>query len=83
MKRSGLILAVCLMLCGCVSYYRVTDLTTGNDYYTNAVEQKSSGAVVFKDSRTGSQVTLQSSKITEVTKEEFTYGDNQTKAPAD
>ena len=75
MKRFCLILAVCLIVCGCATYYRVTDLATSTDYYTESVNQKSSGAVMFKDSRSGSMVTLQTSSITEVTKEEFTHAE--------
>lgn len=75
MKRIAMLLVTCLLLAGCTSYYRVTDLTTQQNYYTTDVDTKSSGAVVFKDSRTGSQVTLQSSQITEINKEEYTYGE--------
>ena len=77
MKRIWLVLAFCLILCGCTTYYRVTDLTTDNSYYTTQINKKGSGAVHFKDSRSGSKVTLQSSKITKITKEEFTYGDEK------
>ncbi|HRX84285.1 MAG TPA: hypothetical protein P5572_04625 [Phycisphaerae bacterium] len=73
MKRIGLLAGACLLLAGCTSYYRVTDVSTQQNYYTKNVQRKSSGAVVFKDSRTGSEVTLQSSKITKVNKETFEH----------
>lgn len=75
MKRLGLLAAACLMIAGCTSYYRVTDLATGDNYYTSEVRHKSSGAVAFKDSRNGSEVTLQSSKIAKINKEEFEHGE--------
>jgi len=75
MKRIGLLIIACLLAGGCTSYYRVTDLNSQENYYTTRVEKKSSGAVVFKDSRTGSRVTLPSSQITRINKEEFTYAD--------
>jgi len=77
MKRVGLLAVACLMLAGCTSYYRVTNVETGKKYYTTSVKKKSGGAVQFKDSRTGEQVTLQSSKVAKVNKEEFTYGDKE------
>lgn len=75
MKRIAMLLVACLLLAGCTSYYRVTDLATQQNYYTTDVDTKSSGAVVFKDSRTGSQVTLQSSQITEINKEEYQHAE--------
>jgi len=77
MKRIGLLAVACLMLAGCTSYYRVTNLDTGKNYYTKQVSTKSSGAVVFKDSRTGEKVTLQTSKVTKINKEQYTYGDKE------
>jgi hypothetical protein len=76
MKRTAClaIVPVLLLLAGCTNYYRVTDLATDQDYYTTRVHRRSSGALEFKDSRTGSDVTLTSSKITKVNKEEFKYG---------
>lgn len=75
MKRIGLLVAVTLFLAGCTTYYRITDVGTNQHYYTTSVTKKSSGAVVFKDSRTGAKVTLQSSEITKVSREEFKHGD--------
>jgi uncharacterized lipoprotein YajG len=75
MKRIGLLGVACLLLAGCTTYYKVTDIETQKHYFTTGVQKKSSGAVSFKDSRTGSEVTLQSSEIRKVNKEEFEYGD--------
>ena len=63
-----------LLLTGCTSYYKVTDPTSNKVYYTtsNVSERyKSTGAVTFTDSTTGSQVTLQSSEVKKLTKEEY------------
>jgi hypothetical protein len=73
MKRSRLLVAACLLFAGCASYYRVTDVSTGDVYYTSKIHRKAGGAVKFKDGRTGSQVTLQSSQVTKITKEQFTH----------
>jgi hypothetical protein len=59
---------------GCTTYYRVTDVESQRHYYTTKVQKKSGGAVAFKDSRTGSKVTLQSSQVAKINKEEFNHG---------
>lgn len=74
-KRLIAATCACLLLAGCATYYRVTDLSNGKHYYTQKIKEKSSGAVVFDDSRTGTQVTLLSTDVAKVSKEEFTYGD--------
>ena len=71
MKRIGLA-AVLLALClGCSHRYRVTDPGTGHIYYTKDVDKRDSGAAEFKDAKTNAQVTLQSSVVEKITKEEF------------
>lgn len=59
------------LLAGCASYYKVTDTTTGKDYYTRDFEREGGGHVVFKDGRTGNEVTLQSSEVQEINKEMY------------
>jgi hypothetical protein len=59
---------------GCSSYYRVTDPTTGKQYYTTELKQKGNGAATLKDSRTGNTVNLQNSEIAQVSKEEYETG---------
>jgi hypothetical protein len=56
---------------GCTSYYRVSDPSTGNEYYTTEVKKRGSGAVTVKDAATGDEVTLQNSHVTKVSKEEY------------
>ena len=60
------------VLAGCGGYWMVTDPTTKNVYYTEEVKQsKSSGAVKFIDSKTGTQVSLQNSEVMEITADQF------------
>lgn len=76
MKHTPRLLAAALtlaMLGGC-TYYRVTDPDSGRVYYTNnwmAGRYGYSGAVQFKDALTGANVTLSSSEVQEITKDEY------------
>jgi hypothetical protein len=69
--RSCALVLVALMLAGCANYYKVTDPSTGNEYYTKKVDKSSSGAVTIEDAATGDEVTIQNSHVSEVSKEEF------------
>ena len=70
---------VALILCGMLTlvagcggnYYRVNDPTGNKEYYTTDIDQTKAGAVTFKDEKSGSKVTLQSSEIKEISKDEF------------
>jgi len=58
---------------GCATYYKVTDPASGQNYYTTKVEDKAAtGAIKFEDEKSGSTVTLQSSQVKEISKEEYT-----------
>ena len=74
MKRYFLILVICLFAIGCAKYYMVTDPATEKDYYTKKIKRKKSGAIKVKDQRTGKIVTLQSSEIEKITKDQFNLG---------
>ena len=67
-------LAVLLAASGCTSYYRVTDPTTGKQYYTTELKQKGNGAATLKDDRTGNTVNIQNSEVAQVSKEEYESG---------
>ena len=41
------------------------------EYYTSDIDQTKTGAITFKDEKSGSQVTLQSSEVKEISKDEF------------
>jgi hypothetical protein len=72
MKKVLLGVFCLLFLAGCGGYYMITDPSSKNVYYTEDVDQSNkSGAVKFKDSKTGSVVNLQSSEVKEITKDEF------------
>jgi hypothetical protein len=74
MGRVLLCLVCVVFLFGCGSYYKVTDPVSKNIYYTEDVDQMKSGAVKFKDVKTGGQITLQSSEIKEIDSKEFDAG---------
>ena len=60
-----------MLVVGCTNYYRVTDPTTGKAYYTTKVgDTGKGGAVNIKDEKMGSIVTLQSSEVKEISKDE-------------
>ncbi len=68
--------AVCAVMLGAAgcskSYYRVRDTANvGNTYYTRSLDTKRSGTVVFTDARSGARVTLQSSTIQRISREEW------------
>lgn len=66
--------ALCLGLSGCSSYYRVTDPASGRTYYTKKIDHDLGSAVRFKDAKTQSRVTLQSSEVKEISGSEFDAG---------
>jgi hypothetical protein len=85
-----MIATFCLTV-GCSShYYRVTDPSSGKNYFTKKVDEAGrAGAVKFKDERTGGHVTLQSSEVKEISEGEYDAGlvakptsSNQPAAPA-
>jgi hypothetical protein len=68
---------ICLLILlasGCTSYYRITDQATRRAYFTTGYDRTSSGAVQFYDEKSRADVTLQSSEIVEITKEDFNSG---------
>lgn len=77
MKKNGLILAALVMIfvcASCGSHYMVKDPATDKTYYTQKIESQKSGAVQFKDGKTGSEVTLQNSEISEISEDEYKAG---------
>jgi hypothetical protein len=62
----GLAAAACAALAsGCASYHKVRDLVSGKEYYTADLTRYGNG-VRFTDGRTGSEISLQSSEVTEI-----------------
>ena len=70
---TGLAVLAAALVAGCASYYRVTDPGSGRAYYTEKVERKN-GTIMFKDAKTGAEVTMTSSVVLEVSSEEFRKG---------
>ena len=67
-------LMICFVLfitLGCASYYKVTDPASSKTYYTKDVDRHRDGRIEFKDEKTGAEVTLQSSEVAEISKDEF------------
>lgn len=68
-----------LILCGMITlvagcggnYYQVNDPSGAKQYYTTDIDKTKAGAITFKDAKSGSTVTLQSSEIKEISKDEF------------
>jgi hypothetical protein len=67
---STALLAIVLATAGCTTYYRVTDPSSGKMFYTDDVK-RSGSAVMFKDAKSGSEVTLQASEVKEIPQDEF------------
>ena len=82
MKRSipygwlvtGLCVSLTVVGCASPSFYRVTDLQSGRDYYTREIDHLASGAVVVTDTRTDSVITLQSSQVKKISSDEYEAG---------
>lgn len=66
-----LIICVMTMLSACGKYYMVTDPSSDKTYYTEKIKSKKEGAVTFSDSVSGSDVTLQNSEVTQISKEKY------------
>jgi uncharacterized lipoprotein YmbA len=72
-KLSAMLLAVCLTLslAACSTYYQVKDPASGSVYYTGDIKKLKGGAVKFKDEKTKTEVTLQTSEVKEISKDTF------------
>ena len=76
MKTTTMVLGIlCVMaglLAGCGgNYYRVNDPAGDRQYYTLDIKQTRTGAITFKDEKSGSVVTLQSSEVKKISGDEF------------
>ena len=60
------------LLAGCGGgYYRVNDPGGTREYYTTDIDQTKTGTITFKDEKSGSVVTLQSSEVKQISEDEF------------
>jgi hypothetical protein len=68
-------MVLALPLSGCSTYYMVRDPAGRTDYYTRDIDSAGmSGAIKFTDERSGAVVTLQSSEVRKISKDEFAKG---------
>ena len=66
------VIAVAVLVAGCASYYKVTDPSSGRTFYTEKVERdKGQTTIMFKDAKTGAEVTLPSSEVLEISSGEY------------
>jgi hypothetical protein len=72
LMAAGLVGLSTLSVSGCGSYYMVRDPSTSGTYFTKDVDDEGyAGAVRFKDEVSGSVVTLPTSEVTKISREEF------------
>jgi hypothetical protein len=66
--------AALLLAAACeVSYFKLTDPATGNEYYTQDYISKDA-VVEFKDARTGAKTTLWNPQVLEINEQAFNAG---------
>jgi len=71
----GIFCGMAGVLGGCAGdYYRVNDPAGDKLYYTTDIDRTKSGVITFKDKKSGSKVSLQSSELKQISKEEFEAG---------
>lgn len=71
----GILCGMAGVLGGCGGdYYRVNDPAGDKLYYTTDIDRTKTGAITFKDKKSGSKVSLQSSEVKQISKEEFETG---------
>jgi len=60
--------AALMALCGCASYFRVTDTTNGKVYITDSssMDRHLGGSLEFKDLKTGDEVTVQNTEVRQI-----------------
>jgi hypothetical protein len=68
------VMALIALSAGCASYYQITDQVSKRVYYTRDYDRTDSGAVQFQDARTRADVTLQSSEIIAISKQQYEAG---------
>jgi hypothetical protein len=65
------VIAMLLLAAGCTTYYRVSDPAGNRFYYTTDIDTTDTGAIKIRDEKTGATVTLQSSEVLEISREEY------------
>lgn len=66
------VIATMAFVAGCATYYKVTDPSSGRTFYTEKVERgKGQTTIMFKDAKTGAEVTLPSSEVLQISSDEY------------
>ena len=52
----GMVFVLAALLAGCATYYRVNDPAGTKEYYTTDIKETKTGAISFKDEKSGSEV---------------------------
>lgn len=66
------VIAVAVLVAGCASYYKVTDPSSGRTFYTEKIDRpKGQTTIMFKDAKTGAEITLPSSEVLEIPSDEY------------
>ena len=63
-----------VLLAGCAAHYAVTDIASGKLYYTDEIDKTESGGVEFTDAKTGKEVTIQSSEVKKIGRDDYNSG---------
>lgn len=63
--------ALLMLAAGCTTYYQVSDPAGSKLYYTTDIDTTDAGAIKLKDEKTGATVTLQSSEVREISRDEY------------
>ena len=71
MKRLVLLVIAFTFLPGCTRYFRVRDPDSGREYYTNKMSRTRTGAVRFRELEERAEITLQSSEVKQIPREEL------------
>jgi len=66
-----MVFVLAALLAGCATYYRVNDPGGTKEYYTTDIKETRTGAISFKDEKSGSEVRLQSSEVKKISADEF------------
>jgi hypothetical protein len=69
-----------MFFAGCARY-AITDLESGKNFYTEDIDDIGDGAIRFEDAKTGKEVTLQSSEVKKIDKEDYNIAVHGTANP--
>ena len=67
-----MIVGTMALLAGCATYYKVTDPSSGRTFYTEKIDRpKGQTTIMFKDTKSGAEITLPSSEVLEIPSDEY------------